>query len=151
MKIYFATDHAGFELKNILVDFVGSLGYEAVDCGAFIFDKEDDYPDFISIAINNLENDLKNGVDSRAIIFGGSGQGEAIIANRKIGVRAGVYYGKDLEIVKLLREHNNANVLSLGARFISSTEAKDALKVFLETQFSSEIRHKRRVDKIDKI
>jgi ribose 5-phosphate isomerase B len=85
------------------------------------------------------------------IILGGSGQGEAIVANKVVGIRSAVYYGGDLEIVRLSRQHNSANILSLGARFINEDEAKEAVKIFIETPFSIEERHIRRLDKVENI
>lgn len=146
MKIYFATDHAGFELKNVLVEYVKSLGFDVEDCGAESFDKEDDYPDFIKLAAKAVSLDP---VNSKAIVLGGSGQGEAIVSNRFPGVRAVVYYGGNQDIIKLSRQHNDANILSLGARFLTPDEAKEAVKLWLETPFSGEERHTRRIDKID--
>lgn len=147
MKIFIATDHAGFELKNSLASFLSEdLGHEVVDCGAFTYDESDDYPDFISVAISNLKENLS---DSRAIILGGSGTGEAILANRYSEVRAAVYYGGPLEIITLSREHNDANVLSLGARFLDEETAKEAVSLWLSTNFSGEERHQRRINKID--
>jgi len=147
MKIYLATDHAGFELKEKLVSFLGSLGFEVIDKGAFALDPEDDYPDFIASAAKEVSADP----EARAIILGGSGQGEAIVANKFPGIRAVVYYGGNPEIIKLSREHNDANVLSLGARFLNEEEAKSAVKEWLETKFSAEERHERRIDKIGEI
>jgi len=146
MHIYIATDHAGFKLKENLVPFIEGLGYEVTDCGAHTYDKADDYPDFISKAALEVSKDQEN---NRAIVLGGSGQGEAIVANRMSGVRAVVYYGGDIEIVQLGREHNNANILSLGARFVSGEDAQRAVKTFLETPFPEEERHVRRINKID--
>lgn len=155
MKIYLASDHAGFELKEKIKDFLSELGYEIKDFGAFEFNSEDDYPDFIILTMRALQNDLEN-IDSRAIIFGGSGQGEAIVANRFKGIRAAVFYGGKEEIIKLSREHNNVNVLSLGARFLSEQEAKEAIKIWLDTLFpnsndKNSSRHMRRIKKIDGI
>jgi len=147
MKIYFASDHAGFELKEKLREFVASLGYEVVDDGDFSYKEDDDYPDFISKAAEAVANDA----GSKGIVLGGSGQGEAIVANKIKGIRAAVYYGGPEEIVKLSREHNDANILSLGARFIEEEDAKKAVELWLETNFSEEERHKRRIDKISKI
>ncbi|MFC1729755.1 RpiB/LacA/LacB family sugar-phosphate isomerase [candidate division KSB1 bacterium] len=146
MKVFIATDHAGFELKEKLIPFIESLGHEVIDCGASVYDEADDYPDFISKAALGVSEDLEN---SRAIVLGGSGQGEAIVSNRISGVRAVVYYGGDMEIVRLGREHNNANILSLGARFLSGGDAQQAVKTFLETPFSGDERHVRRINKID--
>lgn len=144
MKIYLATDHAGFELKEKIKDFLKKDGYEVEDFGALTFDPQDDYPDFISKAAQAVSKDPK----SRGIILGGSGQGEAMVANKFPGVRAAVYYGRAEDMPKLTREHNDSNILSLGARFITEEEAKNAVKLFLQTSFSKDPRHVRRIDKI---
>ncbi len=146
LKIYFASDHAGFNLKNELLEFVRSLGYEVDDCGAYKLDLEDDYPEFVKKASAKVSADPEN---SKAIILGGSGQGEDMVADKFPNVRSAVYYGGPLEIIKLSREHNDANILSLGARFITEEEAKVAVKLWLETPFSGEERHKRRIKQID--
>ena len=151
MQVYFAADHAGFELKNTLIDYVKELGYEVEDCGAYSFDKDDDYPAIIASAARKLAADVATGKESRAIILGGSGQGEAIVANRFKGVRAAVYYGKEPSIPPLSREHNDANALSLGARFLSEDEAKNAVKEWLAKPFSNDERHARRRKQIDEI
>ena len=145
MRIYIGSDHAGFELKQKLIPFVQSLGHEVVDKGAFASDEHDDYPDFI---VPVAEEVVKNPF-SRGIILGGSGQGEAIAANRVKGARAAVFYGGPLDIVELSREHNDANILSLGARFITEGEAETAIQLWLETEFSGDERHIRRIKKID--
>lgn len=145
MKIHFASDHAGFVLKNELLAFVrDELQLEVEDHGAKKLDQEDDYPDFIKPAALAVAS--SNG--DRAIIFGGSGQGEAMAANRVAGVRAAVFYGGDLSIVKLSREHNDANVLSLGARFFTVDDAKTAIRLWLQTEFSGDERHVRRIQKL---
>ncbi|MEN9613958.1 MAG: hypothetical protein RLZZ347_265 [Candidatus Parcubacteria bacterium] len=147
-RILFATDHAGFELKNQLLAFVKELGYETEDMGAYTFDANDDYPGImapVGFAVGS------NPEKCKAIILGGSGQGEAIVANRFPGVRAVVYYGGNLEIIKLSREHNDANILSLGARFLTVDEAKEVVRLWLETAFSGEERHIRRLEQIDHI
>ena len=146
MKIYIGTDHAGFELKEKLKSFLEEMGRKVVDKGAYEYDREDDYPDFIKPVAEAVSKDS----ESRGIILGGSGQGEAIVANRVAGVRAAVYYGGTTEIIKLSREHNNANILSLGARFVDGAEAKEAVKLWLEIEFSGDERHQRRINKIDK-
>ena len=146
-RIILGSDHAGFELKEFIKKELTSLGYEVEDHGAFKLDKDDDYPDFIVPVAEKVSTDIKR---NRGIIFGGSGQGEAIAANKVKGVRAGLYYGHNPEIVKLSRTHNNCNVLSLGARFISRDEALAAVKLWLETDFSGEKRHERRIGKISK-
>ena len=150
MKVYFAADHAGFELKNELLNIVrGEFNFDVQDCGAAHFDEADDYPLIIAKAMDALELDLAHGAKSCAIILGGSGTGEAIVANRFAHIRAAVYYGGTYEIVKLSREHNDANVLSLGARFISLDEAKDAVRLWLSLPFSGDERHVRRLKQID--
>jgi ribose 5-phosphate isomerase B len=147
MTIYFATDHAGFALKEVLLAYVrDELGYAVEDCGAYAHDPEDDYPDFIQKAAQKVG---ERASDARAIILGGSGQGEAMVANRVSGVRATVYYGGAPEIITLSREHNDANVLSLGARFVSEDEAKDVVAQWLSLPFSGGERHVRRIHKID--
>jgi ribose 5-phosphate isomerase B len=144
-KILIATDHAGFELKEKLTVFLKTLGYEVKDFGAYSYNLKDDYPDFIM----PLAEEVSKDPEARGIILGGSGQGEAIVANRFKKVRCAVYYGGDLRIINFSREHNDANILSLGARFLNFEEAKDAVKVWLETPFSNEIRHISRIEKID--
>lgn len=143
--IYIGSDHAGYELKEKLKIFLKESGYEVSDKGAYKLDNKDDYPDFIvpvAEAVANNPNDF-------GIILGGSGQGEAISANKIANIRAIEYYGGDLEIIKVGREHNNANILSLGARFITNKEAKEAVGLFLETKFTREVRHIRRINKIN--
>jgi ribose 5-phosphate isomerase B len=146
MKIFIAADHAGFELKNVLLPYIQELGHEVEDCGAYEFNPEDDYPRFVSKAANAVSNDSEF---SRAIIIGGSGQGEAMVANRFPRVRSAIFYGGSEDIITLSREHNNANALSLGARFLNEEEARDAVKKWLETTFPGEERHKRRIAQID--
>lgn len=164
MTIVFASDHAGFELKKKLIEYVETLGYETADRGAFEFNPEDDYPDFIAPAASEVS---KNPETTRAIILGGSGQAEAFVANRFPNVRAALFYGLAIaktavdvsgrtstdsyEIVRLARLHNNANILSLSSRFLSEDEAKQAVKIFLETPFSGDERHVRRIKKIEDI
>lgn len=161
MKVYLATDHAGFELKGKLKTFLSKLGYEVQDFGAFEYNPDDDYPDFISKAAEAVSKDPEN---SKAIVLGGSGQAEAMVANKFKEVRCALFYAaaaplgaaditgrksEDIfEMIRLTREHNNANVLSIGARFVSEEEAKEAVKLWLATPFSNEERHKRRIDKI---
>lgn len=144
--IYLATDHAGFELKTKVKDFLIKEGYEVEDCGAYEFDKNDDYPDFISKAAEAVSKDPT----SFGIIFGASGQGEAIVANKFPGVRAVVFYG-DMDMIPLTREHNDANCLSLGARFLTEDEALEAIRLWLQTPFTQEERHVRRIEKISKL
>lgn len=162
MKIYFAADHAAFELKNTLLAFVrDELKLEVEDCGAFSYDANDDYPGFISVAAKKLSVDVAAGYNSRAIVLGASGQGEAIVANRFSGVRCALYYGaageqtdvagKRLDMIASCREHNNANALSLGARFLSTNDAKAVVKRWLALPFPDEERHVRRIAQIDQV
>jgi ribose 5-phosphate isomerase B len=150
MKVIFAADHAGFVLKEELKAHVVTLGYEVEDMGAYAYDANDDYPDIIAPAALAIAAQEQ----VRGIILGGSGQGEAMVANRIPGVRAVVYYGEPMgehheRIITLSREHNDANILSLGARFLTSDEAKEAVTTWLATGCSSDERHARRIAKID--
>lgn len=145
MKIYLAADHAGFQLKEEVKAWLKNKGHEIFDEGAFVLDQNDDYPDFIKIAAKLTVSEP----DSRALIFGKSGEGEAMVANRQKGIRATVYYGGNKEIVKLSREHNDANVLSLAGAFVSTEEAKEVIELWLTTNFSGDERHLRRINKID--
>lgn len=142
MKVYLAADHAGFELKEKVKEYLQKNGYEVEDYGAFQFDKADDYPDFISKAAVGVSKDPL----SKGIVFGKSGAGECMVANKIKGVRA--FLGINKENVKLAREHNDANVLSLGSAFVTEEQAPELVKLFLETPFSNEERHKRRINKI---
>lgn len=158
-KVYFAADHAGVILKNALVEHVRTLGYEVEDLGAFEDNSDDDYPDFVT----PLAERVASLSEARGIVIGGSGQGEAMCANRIKGVRAAVFYGPrqvtaalDIEggrsldgfdAVRLPRMHNDANVLAIGARFVSGEDADTAVRIFLETAFSDASRHHRRLGK----
>ena len=144
MKIHLATDHAGLDLKEKVKLYLSDLNYEVIDHGAYEYDALDDYPDFIFPCANAVSNDP----ESKGIILGGSGQGEAMAANRVKGVRAAVFYNGPDEIIKLSRQHNNANILSLGARFMSEEEMYKIIEVWLSTDFESG-RHQRRIEKLD--
>ncbi|OHA60753.1 MAG: ribose-5-phosphate isomerase [Candidatus Vogelbacteria bacterium RIFOXYD2_FULL_44_9] len=146
MRIFLGTDHAGYELKNQIKIYLRELGYEVNDEGAFELDQQDDYPDFVEIVAKQVASDP---VNHRGVIFGASGQGEAMVANRLPKVRAAVYYHHNLDIIKMSRRHNDANVLSIGASYLSEDEAKEAIKVWLATEFSNEERHVRRLKKIE--
>lgn len=163
-KIFIASDHAGFTLKNALTKHIRTLGYEVEDMGAHALTPEDDYPDFMTPCARKVAEENARVADAaRGIIIGGSGQGEAMCANRIPGVRATVFYGPmrvtaalDIEggrsedgydAVRLPRRHNNANMLSIGARFVSGDEADKAVRIFLETPFSGSSRHVRRLAK----
>ena len=142
MTIYLAADHAGFELKEKVKAVLIEKCYQVIDCGATTLTPGDDYPPYMTKAAGAVSKDA----GSRAIIFGGSGEGEAMVANRQSGVRAAEYYGGNLEIVRLSRAHNDANVLSIGARFVGETEALAAIQLWLETAFSGDERHERRIN-----
>ena len=145
MTIYLASDHAGFKLKEDIRHFLVAGGHKVTDLGANRETRDDDYPDFMRPVAEHVSREK----DVVGILFGGSGEGEAMAANRFPGVRAAVWYGKNDRIITLSREHNNANVLAIGARFVSTEEAKHAIQLWLETPFSQDPRHKRRIDKID--
>lgn len=163
MRIYLGTDHAGYELKEKIREFLLRGGYDVVDCGAYSFDKNDDYPDFIGKAAEGVSKDP----ESKGIVLGGSGQGEAMTANKYKNVRCALFYmptppgtvidiagtkiSDPFEMLKLTREHNDANMLSLGARFLKGYEAIKAVEIFLDTRFPGDERHVRRIEKIKKI
>ena len=162
MKIALSTDHAGFDQLKLLEKFLTSNGYGCVNYGPTGFDAEDDYPDFIFPAAEAVAR----GECDCGIIMGGSGQGEAMSANRVKGVRCAVYYGPakaaeavdaeghtsddEYEILKLSKQHNNANMLSLAARFVSQSEIEKAVTIWLNEPFSGAERHSRRIGKLDK-
>lgn len=139
--IHLATDHAGYEMKEFIKSELINMGHNVIDHGANEFNEMDDYPDYVTPCAEAVAQDDT----SIGIILGGSGQGEAMCANRIHGIYAGLYYGGDVDMVKTFRKHNNANILSLGARFINNKEALFAIKAFLETEFTNEERHTRRL------
>lgn len=143
--IHLATDHAGFEMKEFLKTALEELDYTVVDHGAFDYDEGDDFPDFISLAANAISQNPED----KGIIFGGSGQGEAMLANRYPNVRATTYYHFDPEIIKLSRQHNDANILSVGSRFLSNEEVLESVLFWLEIPFEEEDRHVRRIEKME--
>lgn len=143
--IYIGTDHAGFQLKEKLKQHLSKKGFMVKDFGTFS-EEPVDYPKFILPVAKAVS---QSGGTARGIILGGSGQGEAITANRVRGIRAAVYYGGPKKIIVLSREHNDANLLSLGARFITEKQAIEALDLWLKTPFPGEERHKRRIAEID--
>ena len=144
MKIHLATDHAGLELKNIIRNILIEKDYDVTDHGAYEYDALDDYPDFIFPCATAVSLDN----ESKGIILGGSGQGEAMAANGVKGCRAAVFYNGPLEILKLSREHNNANILSLGARFMTQDEIVKIIEIWLKEPFSGG-RHIKRIEKLD--
>lgn len=161
IKVFLACDHAGFELKEKVKDFLQKGGYQVEDCGATSFNSNDDYPDFISKAAESVSKDPEG---SKAIIFGGSGQAEAMVANKYKNIRCALFYAATapieaaditgrksddhFEMIRLTREHNDANILSVGARFVSEEEATIAIRLWLDSPFTKEERHVRRLEKI---
>lgn len=145
-KIHIASDHAGFEMKNFLKYSLIEIGYEVFDHGANEYDAKDDYPDYIIPCARAVAGDHT----SMGIVLGGSGQGEQIAANKVDDIRAIEYYGGTLDTVIFGREHNNANIISLGARFMNNEEALEAVNTFLATDFSNDERHARRLEKVKK-
>jgi len=141
--IVLATDHAGFELKEHVKKFLSEKGFEVKDFGALEYDALDDYPDFIIPAAKFISEHKLIG-----IIFGGSGQGEAMAANRIKGIRAAVFYDGPDDIIELSKLHNNANILSIGARFVSKQKSEKIINLWLSTDFE-EGRHQKRIDKLD--
>ena len=146
--IVLASDHAGFVLKNSVKEWLVGEGFTVLDCGAEGYDALDDFPDFISKAAQMVS---AKPAKSRGIIFGGSGQGEAMVANRFPHVRATVFYGGPEEIITLSREHNDANVLSIGARFIDEDTTKRVIWKWLHEPTSLDEKHHRRNQKIDSV
>jgi ribose 5-phosphate isomerase B len=161
MRIALATDHTGLEQLKDLQAFLEGLEYECKNFGPKSLNLTDDYPDYIFIAAQAVAR----GEYDRGIVLGGSGQGEAIAANRLKGIRCAVFYGPAVvgriidangrvssspyEIVKLSREHNDANMLSIAARFVSLSDMQQVVKLWLDTPFSDEPRHVRRINKLD--
>ncbi len=142
MRVYLGTDHAGYELKESVKSWLADLGHEAVDCGAPAYDAADDYPPYVLAAAQGAVGDP----GSMAIVLGGSGNGEAMAANKVIGARAALCWS--VETARLAREHNDANVLSLGARLIEEPLARQIVEVFLATPFSGDPRHRRRIEQL---
>jgi ribose 5-phosphate isomerase B len=142
VRVYLGSDHAGFDLKQRLVDHLRDLGHDPVDCGPPSFDPDDDYPPYVLLAATRTAADP----ESVGIVLGGSGNGEAIAANKVRGVRCALAFSDDT--ARLGREHNNANVLSLGARMYDEATAIRFAELFLSTPFSDAPRHVRRIDQL---
>jgi ribose 5-phosphate isomerase B len=142
-KVYIASDHAGFALKASLILYIGTLGYEILDMGATELTPGDDYPDYVTPCAERVAAEP----GTFGIIIGKSGQGEAMCANRVKAIQAMVYYAVNPVALRLAREDNNANMLALGAHFLTEDEAKEAVKLFLETHFTNDARHIRRLAK----
>ena len=170
MKIYLGADHRGFELKEKIKQWLSDWGHQYEDMGALEYNKDDDYTDFVSKVAQKVSEDPEN---NKGIVLGMSGQGEAMVANKFKGVRAAVFYGPPFvfwtsflaipflanenwksvyeKIIKLSREHNDANILSLGASLVYKHSMKKIIKLWLETKFSGEERHVRRINKIKEL
>jgi ribose 5-phosphate isomerase B len=137
--VYLGSDHAGFELKNHLAEHLKGAGHDVVDVGPHVYDALDDYPPFCIEAASRVVADE----GSLGVVIGGSGNGEQIAANKVPGCRAALAYNTDL--AKLAREHNNAQVVSLGARMHTPEEAAAIVDAFVSTSFSEDVRHIRRI------
>lgn len=145
LMIYIGSDHGGYEFKEIIKKFLTEENIEFKDLGADSLNSEDDYPDFIIPVAQSVAADSNN----LGIILGRSGNGEAIAANKIKGIRAAVCLNE--EMAKKAKQHNDANIISLGADYMSMDEAKNTIRVFLETPFSKDARHIRRIEKIKEI
>lgn len=142
MRVYLGSDHAGYELKNHLAEWLAANGHQPVDCGPSRYDAEDDYPPFVLRAAERVAADS----GALAIVIGGSGNGEQIAANKVAGVRAALAWNE--ETARLARLHNDANTVSVGARMHSTEEATAIVAAFLATDFTGESRHVRRIGMI---
>ena len=146
MKIYIGGDHAGFKLKEKVKWFLLKEGNIVEDVGPFSYVKDDDYPDYSFF----LAEKVAGNKGSFGIIIAGSGIGECICANKVRGIKAVLYHGKNSKLVKMAREHDDANVLCFGAWFVGEKEAREIVNLFMKTKFSGEKRHKRRLGKIER-
>ena len=144
MKLYIGADHRGFKLKQALIEWLQSQGHEVEDCGNTRLDPADDYPDYASYVAERVKNSSE---DARGILLCGSGVGVSIAANKHKGIRAGL--GINREQVASATEHDHINVLALAADFVTLDQAKEMVDVFLQTNYSPEERHVRRVGKIE--
>ncbi|TPW70116.1 ribose-5-phosphate isomerase [Schumannella sp. 10F1B-5-1] len=143
MRIHIATDHAGLEFSRTLQDHLAGAGHEVVDHGPQSYDPLDDYPSFCIGAALAVVADQAAGVDALGVVFGGSGNGEQIAANKVEGARAALVWNRST--AELAREHNDANVISIGARQHTVEEAIEFIDLFIATPFSGEERHARRI------
>ena len=140
MRVHIASDHAGYELKAIAITHLENNGHEVIDHGALTYDPQDDYPSFCFEAAQATVNDP----GSLGIVIGGSGNGEQIAANKVRGARAALAW--NLQTARLAREHNNANVVGIGARMHTSEDALELIDAFLSEPYSNEPRHQRRIE-----
>lgn len=146
MKIHVATDHAGLEFKEKLTTHLSAQGHEVVDHGAHDYNPDDDYPAFIISAAEAVAADQQNGINTLGVVFGGSGNGEQIAANKVRGIRAALAWNE--ATAKLARQHNDANILSIGARQHSESEALQLIDFFIAEPYSGDERHVRRIGQI---
>ncbi|WP_370894127.1 ribose-5-phosphate isomerase [Janibacter sp. GXQ6167] len=142
MRVHIGGDHAAFELHQDLIAYLRELGHEVTDHGPHAYDPVDDYPVFVLRTALAVRED----VGSRGIVLGGSGNGEQMAANKVRGIRAALCY--NTELARLAREHNDAQIISIGGRMNTAEEAKEMVRVFLETEFTGEERHQRRIDMV---
>jgi ribose 5-phosphate isomerase B len=146
MRIHIATDHAGLELSHFLIEQLGKQGHEVFDHGPTSYDPLDDYPSFCINAALAVVRDQQAGIKALGIVLGGSGNGEQIAANKVAGIRAALAWNEST--AKLAREHNDANVIAVGARQHSQEEVLHLIELFIAEPFSNEERHVRRIGKI---
>jgi len=146
MRIHLATDHAGLELSAQIAEHCRGLGHEVIDHGPVEFDPLDDYPSFCINAALAVRRDELAGMQTLGIVFGGSGNGEQMAANKVEGIRAALVWNKDT--AALAREHNNANVCAIGARQHNAAEVMALIDVFLTTPFPADERHVRRIGQL---
>lgn len=146
MRIHIATDHAGLDFSTKLQDHLRTAGHEVIDHGPIVYDALDDYPAFCIRAAQAVVADQAAGVEALGVVFGGSGNGEQIAANKVHGVRAALVW--NLSTAELAREHNDANVISIGARQHTYDEVTTLIDRFIATPFSDEERHIRRIGQI---
>ena len=142
MRVYLGSDHAGFELKNHIVEHLQKQGHDVVDVGPHVYDAEDDYPPYCLHAAQRVVDDP----GSLGVVIGGSGNGEQIAANKVEGVRSALVW--KVEIAELARQHNDSNVCAIGARQHTPEEAEAFVDAFLSTSFSGNERHQRRIDQL---
>jgi len=143
MRVHLGCDHAGLDLKDHLTRWLTEHGYEPVDHGPFQYDALDDYPVFCLRAAEGVARDREQGLDSLGVVIGGSGNGEQMAANKVRGVRAALVWSEDT--ARLAREHNDANVISVGGRMHDLAEMTRFIELFLATPFSGDERHVRRI------
>lgn len=146
MQIHIATDHAGLELKEVISAHLTKSGHHVTDHGAYEYDPQDDYPAFIISAAEAVAQNQQEGIEALGVVFGGSGNGEQIAANKVAGIRAALVWNESTAL--LARQHNNANVISIGARQHSQDEVLHLIDSFINEPFSNEERHVRRIGQI---